>query len=128
METLTDQLSVHPVIRRFLRDDHIVNVAFTESGRRDPDKTGLLPKLLDARAAHVSHARFHTPHDLVYAVRKGTAEGHPALDAFRNEFQRTFNVILHVAVPAPFFHGLEGSHAPVYLVASSLEEDRLAGA
>jgi len=67
-----------------------------------------------------SHSCLHTAM-ICKMLFERSAEGHPALDAFPARVSGTFNVILHVPVPAAFFHGLEGSHAAIDLVASALK-------
>ena len=41
---LPNLLPIHPVVRRFLRDNHVMHVAFAEAGDRLPDERGLLLK------------------------------------------------------------------------------------
>src|SRR6266508_6941578 len=48
--------SIGSVIRRFLLDDDVVDVALAKAGRRDPDEARLLAELLDGLAAEVAHA------------------------------------------------------------------------
>lgn len=48
---------LQPIIRRFLRNNHIVNVALTQPGRRNAQKPRILLKLLNRMTTAIAHAR-----------------------------------------------------------------------
>src|SRR5262245_2008493 len=77
--------SLHPVVRRFLGDDHVVHVALFEARGGDPDELCLAAKLLDIRGADVTHAAADPPEHLKDVHRQRAFVGNAALDPFRNE-------------------------------------------
>ena len=60
----TPQL-LHPVVRRFLRNRHVVDVAFARAGGRDANQLGLALQLRNRRASAVAHAGAQTSHQLM---------------------------------------------------------------
>ena len=110
-----------------LDDDDVVDVAFPQSRRRDPDELRLRVKLFDGAATGVTHARPEAADELVDARLERPPEGNPPLDPLGNQLQAAFDVVLHIAVAASRLHGLERPHPPVHLVASPLKQDGLPG-
>src|SRR5687767_7680273 len=53
------------IIRRFLRDLHVVHVRLAYARRRDLDELGFRPHLFDRAAAEIAHARAHAAHELL---------------------------------------------------------------
>src|SRR5512141_3513143 len=119
--------SVRPVVRRFLLDDHVVDVALLEAGRRDPDEARLHAQLGDRLAAEVAHAAAEAADELQDRHLDGALVRHAPLDPLRHELVRVGDVRLEVAVLRPLLHGPERAHAAVLLVAAPLVEDDLAG-
>src|SRR6185295_17182612 len=58
-------MSVHPVVRGFLGDLHVVHVRFAHAGGSDLDELGLRAHLLDGGASRIAHAGAQPPHQLV---------------------------------------------------------------
>jgi hypothetical protein len=56
---------LHSVIRRFLRDDHVVDVAFTQTRGADADHLRFALQRLDVLAAGVPHPGAQAPHQLM---------------------------------------------------------------
>src|SRR5271167_2869428 len=73
------------VVRRFARDHHVMDVAFTQPRAADSHKAGVLLQLGDGGASHVAHAALHTPHELIHDHAYGAAIRHAPFDAFRHE-------------------------------------------
>src|SRR5512138_3877041 len=117
---------VRPVVRRFLLDDHVVDVALLEPRRGDADEARLHPELRDRLAAEVAHAAAEPAHELEDGHLDGALVRHAPLDALRDELVGVGHVRLEVAVLRPLLHGAEGAHAAVLLVAAALVEDHLA--
>src|SRR6478752_2900192 len=73
---------LQPVIRGFTRDDHVMDVAFTQAGAADADEARLLLQLRNAGGAAVSHAGAQPAHKLVDHLRQRAAIRHASLDSF----------------------------------------------
>src|SRR5262249_29830180 len=119
--------SVEPVVRSFLRDDHVVDVAFPESRRRDPDETGLPAEGRHVGGAAVAHPGPQAADELRDERGQRALVGDPPLDPLGHELPLVELVLLEVTVAAPLPHRAERSHAAVFLEAAPLVEDRLAG-
>ena len=78
-------LLIHPVVRRFLGDHHVVHMRLAEAGARDLDELRPFPERLEALAAAVAHARLHAADELVHARGKRPLVRHAAFDALGHE-------------------------------------------
>src|ERR1051326_3758701 len=67
------------VVRRFLRDDYVVDVRLFEAGGADADEARLLLKLFDASAARVAHAGAQAADKLRDHLGECALVGHTAL-------------------------------------------------
>src|SRR5512133_1248560 len=117
---------VDPVVRRFLRDDHVVDVALAQAGGGDADELRLGAKLADVPAADVAHPAPEPAHELEEDHPDRSLVGHAPLDPLGDELVGVLDVGLEVAVLRPLLHRADGAHAPVGLVAAPLVEDHLA--
>src|SRR3954469_19395542 len=90
--------SVDVVIRRFLRDLHVVHVGFAHAGESDLHEFRLRAHLVHGAAAGVAHARAHAAHQLQDDGAGRALVGNAALDAFGHELVRVVLGILEVAV------------------------------
>src|SRR5664279_3148112 len=73
------------IIRRFARDHHVVDVAFTQPGPADSHKAGVLLQLLNRGAANIAHAALHAADELIRDHADRPTVWHAPLDAFGNE-------------------------------------------
>ncbi|KAG1470924.1 hypothetical protein G6F57_011593 [Rhizopus arrhizus] len=113
------------VVRRFLGDRHVVDVALTLAGAADLDELGLGAHVVDGGAAHVAHGGAQAAHQLVDDAAHRAAVRHAAFDAFRHQLVGGGGV-LEVAVLRPLLHGGQRTHAAVALVRTALVQLGLA--
>src|SRR5690348_17286321 len=78
---LAPRASLNVVIRRFLRDLHVVDVRLAHAGGCDLHELGLAAHLFDRAASGVAHARAHAAHQLLDDRGRGPLVGDAALDA-----------------------------------------------
>src|SRR5688572_26467792 len=71
---------LHAVVGRFLRDRHVVDVAFAYSSRRDANDLGLALQFRNRRASAVAHASAQTAHQLMDDGGGGPFVRDPAFD------------------------------------------------
>src|SRR5260221_524518 len=116
------------VVRRLLRDRHVVRVALLHPRRGDAEEARLRPELRDRRRAAVAHPGAHAARQLVDERREATLVRHDPLDAFGDELVRLGDVALTVALLAARLHRAERSHAADGLERAPLVEDHLARA
>src|SRR5690348_9379676 len=120
-------LSVDVVIRRFLRDLHVVDVGFAHARGGDLDEIGLGAHLVDGAAAGVAHARAEPSHELQDDGGDRALVRDAALDAFGHQLVGVHLRILEIAVARSLLHGAQRAHAAIRLVRAPLEELDLAG-
>src|SRR6476620_8406017 len=113
--------SAGAVIRRFLRDLHVVHVALSLSGAGHLHERRLLAHLLDGGAADVAHRRAQAAGELVHDAAEWPAVRHAAFDALGHELVGVGR-ILEIAVLRAFLHRAERAHPAVALVAAALEQ------
>src|SRR5690606_30947199 len=116
------------VVGCFLRDGHIMRVAFPNSGGGNSDKLGTVTQLAERLRAAIAHGRPQSADHLVHYLRKRPTVRHAALDTFGNELLDVVLRILKIPVLAARLHGSQRSHSAVRLVLPSLVENRLARA
>src|SRR5438270_2694157 len=118
-----------PIVRRLLRDRHVVRMALTQAGGGDADELRPL-HLLDRRRAAIAHRLAQPTDELVQDPRQRPLVGNAALDALRYELVDVLDVALEVAVArrAARAHGPERAHPAVFLEAFALLQHDLAGA
>src|SRR3954454_12958518 len=116
-----------PVIRRLLRDRHVVRMALAQPRRGDADEARGL-HLLDRRGPAVAHRLAHAADELMQDRGQGALVRDAALDALRDELLDVLDVALEVPVlrePARL-HRAQRAHAAVLLEALALVDDDLA--
>ena len=67
--------SIHPVVGRFLGDNHVMHMAFPHTGSADLDKPGLAPQFLNRAAAHIAHTGLESAHKLENDLRQQACIG-----------------------------------------------------
>src|SRR5687767_6987522 len=122
----------HPIVRRFLRDGHVVHVALAGAGGCDANQLRAPLELGNGGTAAVAHAGAQTPDELVNHGRDAALVRDAAFDALGDELvgrAATFEIelVLKVPIAAAAAHGADRSHAAVLLVTPALEQDQLAG-
>src|SRR5512144_886180 len=90
--------SVRAVVRRFLLDDHVVDVALLEPRRGDPDEPRLHAQLADVPAAEVAHAAAEAADELEDRHLHRALVRHAPLDALGDELVGVGHVGLEVAI------------------------------
>src|SRR5213594_2482009 len=124
---------LHPIVRCFLRDLDVVDVALAGAGRRDANELRLPLQLGNRGAAGVAHAGAQSSHELVDHRGNAALVRDTPFDALRYELVASaagleIEFVLKVPVAAAAAHGADRSHPAVLLVAASLEQDQLARA
>src|SRR5258708_20551748 len=74
---------LHAIVRRFLRDDHVVHMALAQSRRGDSNEPALLAEFFQSGRSHVAHAALQSADELVRQRAQRSFVGHAPLDAFR---------------------------------------------
>src|SRR6185312_6607590 len=120
-------LSVDVVIRRFLRDLHVVHVGFAHARGGDLDEVGARAHFVHRAAAGVAHACPEAPHELQDDRGRRALVGNPALDPFGHELVRIHLGVLEIAVARALLHRADRSHPAVRLVRAPLVELDVAG-
>src|SRR5678816_804979 len=110
---------IRAIVRRFLGNDDVVHMAFTESRDRLADERRVLLKIGDRLAAAVAHTGLHPSDELIDDRRQWPLVRHASFNTLRNELLRS-PAALTIPVAAAPFHGADRSHAPVDLVGSRL--------
>lgn len=77
--------SFEAVVRRFLRDDHVVNVALTYARGGDAYELDIPLQVGDRRRAAVPHAHPQATNQLVDHGRNSALVGHATFDTLRDE-------------------------------------------
>src|SRR6185503_5582246 len=121
--------SLKAVVRRFLGDDDVVDVALLQAGGGDAHEARARLQLTDASGAAIAHARSQAAHELLDHGRERPLVGDHALDALGHELARVGVPVefLEVAVARAFLHGADGAHAAIALERAALAQDQLAG-
>ena len=103
-----------------------MDVALTQSRRRDAHKASFALQFVDGPAPAVAHSGAQAPDQLGDHVGQRALVGDAAFDALGDQFRNL--AFLRVAVSRSCGHGSNGAHAAVSLEAAPLKEDRLARA
>src|SRR5690606_30306480 len=114
--------STDAVVRRFLSDGHVVNVALTHTGIGNPHKFRLGAHFVHGGAASVTHGGAQTANQLVHDVTHRALAGNTTFDTVRNQLLNTFAGVLEVTVAGALPHGTQGTHTTVSFVATTLEQ------
>src|SRR5512134_1234465 len=85
MRILPSTALLHPVVRGFLGDDHVVDVALPQPRRRDLHAGGPLLEVGDVPGADVSHPRLQPPDELVDDAGERPAVRDAPLDPLGDE-------------------------------------------
>ena len=109
-----------PVIRCFLGDNNIVNMAFTHSGSGHFYKARLFPQVGKTATATVPHAGSQPADQLINIGFERSPVGNAADDSLRYQLVRIILILLVISVLTAFFHCLDGTHAPINLIAAPL--------
>src|SRR5436190_22529406 len=118
-----------PVIRRLLRDRHIVRVRLAVACRRDSHESSAL-QLADRAGAAVPHRLPKAADELVEDGSEWPLVQNATLDSFGNELLDVLDVALEIPVlrkPARA-HRADRAHTSVLLEALTLRQDDIAGA
>src|ERR1700687_2066787 len=115
------------IVRRFLRDRHVMRVRLAQPRRRDPDEARVL-HLSDRRGAAVAHRLPEPADELVDDVLERPLVRGAPLDPLRDQLLDVLHVALEVAVlrEATRLHRAERAHAAVLLEPLTLDEDHVA--
>src|SRR3954453_14798712 len=99
------------IVRRFLRDRHVVRVRLAQPGAGDADELRAL-HLCGRRRAAIPHRLPQPADELVHDRRERALVGDATFDSLRHELLDVFDVALEVAVlrerPCP--HGAQRAH------------------
>src|SRR3954447_8561499 len=116
-----------PIVRRLLRDRHVVRMRLPQAGRGDPNELRVV-QLLDRRRAAIPHRLPQSPDELVQDRRERSLVRNASLDSLRHELVDVLDVTLEVPVlrerARP--HGAERAHAAVLLEPLALVEHDVA--
>src|SRR5438552_11379836 len=107
------------IVGGFLGDDNVVDVALTQSRRRDAHKASFALQFVDGPAPAVAHSGAQAPDQLGDHVGERALVGDAAFDALGDQFRNL--AFLRVAVSRSRAHGGDGAHAAVGLEARSEE-------
>src|SRR5262245_55197469 len=116
-----------PIVRRLLRDRHVVRMRFAQPRGGDANEPRTL-HLRDRCGPAVAHRLPKAADELVRDRRERPLVGHAPLDALGHKLVHVLDVALEVAVlrERPRAHRAEGAHAPVLLEALTLDGPPLA--
>src|SRR5919204_2813889 len=116
-----------PIVRRLLRDRHVMGVALAQTRRRDAHELRPL-HLLDRGRAAVAHRLPQPADELVQDRGERPLVRHAPFDPLRHELLDVLDVALEIAVArrAAGAHRAERTHASVLLEALALVEDDFA--
>src|SRR5690554_4906284 len=114
--------STDAVVRRFLGDGHVVNVALTHTGIGNPHKFRLGAHFVHGGAASVTHGGAQAANQLVHDVTHRALAGNTTFDTFRNQLFNAFAGVLEVTVAGALPHGTQGTHTTVGFIATTLEQ------
>src|SRR5512135_3024541 len=89
---------LHPIVRGFLRDDHVVDVALAQTGRRDLQETRPLLEFPDVPRPNVPHPRLQPADELEYDGRQGAPVRDAPLDPLGDELALRLDVGLEIPV------------------------------
>src|SRR4051794_25580786 len=115
------------IVRRFLRDRHVVRVRLAQPGAGDADELRVL-HLGGRRGTAVPHRLSQPTDELVDDRGERALVRDATLDPLRHELLDVLDIALEVAVlgERPRAHRAERAHAAVLLEALALDEDDLA--
>src|SRR5690606_10610367 len=121
---LRNARSFEPIVRRFLRDRHVVHVAFLASRARDAHERRPRAHLLDAAAARIAHRSAQAADELLHDRDEAALVRHPPFDAFRHELLELGRRVLEIPVrrPVALRHRTDRTHAAIRLVRPALEQ------
>src|SRR5580765_5077484 len=86
-----------PIVRRLLRDRHVVWVRLAQARRGDPDELRVV-QFLDRRGAAIAHCLPQAAHELVQDRRERALVRNAPLDPLRHELVDVLDVTLEVAI------------------------------
>src|ERR1700730_4645541 len=121
-------LSFHAVVGGFASDDHVMNVAFAESGGGDAHKFAALGECFQIFGADIAHAAAQPANELIGQSGQRTFIWNAAFDSFGYRLAALdIFLFLRVAVGGAFFHGGGRTHAAVGFESAALIEDGFTG-
>src|SRR5690606_36134104 len=92
------------VVRRFLGDSHVVDVALKHTGVGNSHKFGLGAHFIHGGAAGVTHCCTQTANQLVHNVAHRALAGNTAFNTFRHQLFNAFAGVLEVTVAGALPH------------------------
>src|SRR5215207_3530241 len=118
-----------PIVRRLLRDRHVVRVRLAQPRARDPHECCILQLRHRCRAA-VPHGLPQAADELVEHVLHRALVGDTALDSLGDHLLNVLDVALEVAVlgETARLHRADRAHSAVLLVPLALARHNIAGA
>src|SRR5207249_862064 len=122
------ELLLKAVVRRFLGDDDVVDVALLQAGGGDAHEARARLQLADAGGAAVAHPCAQAAYELLHHGRERPFVRNHALDALGDELARLPFELLEVPVARAFLHRADRAHAAVALERAALAQDQLTGA
>src|SRR5581483_10734950 len=81
---------LHPVVRSFLGDDDVVDVALAQAGGRDPQETRVALQFANVVRAAVAHTGTQAPNQLIDEFRERTLGCHAAFNTFGHQLGAGF--------------------------------------
>src|SRR5450759_1954644 len=116
------------VVRRFLRNDHIVGMALAQARACDTHEARLLLHVFDRRGTGVAHSLAQTADELEDQGTEQTLVSDACLDALGDQV-RIVHVTLEVAVlaVATLLHRTDRAHATIVLEALAVRDKEFAG-
>src|ERR1043166_5332029 len=98
------------VVRCFSRDSNVVWMRLAESRRSNTHELRFCAKLLDRRAAHVSHAAAQSTNHLEQYIAHRPLVRNPAFDSLGHQLLRRHFTLLEIPVGAAILHRGETTH------------------
>src|SRR4029079_11468530 len=120
-------ISASAIVRRVLRDRHVVGMALAQARSGDADEASVLQRF-DRRRAAVAHRLPDAADDLVDDRPEGPLVGDASLESLRDQLRGVLDVALEIAVlrERARFHRAERPHPAVLLEPLALDDDHAA--
>src|SRR5260370_40758466 len=116
----------HTIVRRFFRDDNVVNVALAQARSGNSNKSAFLAEFFERARSHVAHAALQSADELICQSPQLALVGHASFHAFRNGFA-PFRTFLRVAISGARLHRAGGTHPAGGLKRAALVKNGLSG-
>src|SRR5260370_9062331 len=109
-------------MRRLLGDDHVLDVALTETSGGEAHDPGLRLEFFQVGDAAVTHSAAKPGDELLHQTAERTLMGYAAFHPFRHGLA-ALGRVLEIAVAGARFHGAERTHAAIGLERAALVEN-----